>query len=409
MPSTIEVLSEAGIEELWQKCCSVKELSFQEFCEHLYDSLSVSHDPFQRLIGDMIASWRDITGTCSRILCIGQSNEDFAIELARRDNEGGDLDFSRGVLMKGRLLKDSMSLRDVEFREWNMGKDLALYPESVFNYILSVHILHFLKEPEIAIREYFRVLKPCGGVILAEPRSQNVHDQIFDFDGAQMRSMLEAAGFRMNSIKSVASGIIGTAVKPRYSFEANEYRFVSAETREDIEKVFRLRYQVYCVELGVEPADSSGFLRDIYDEYATHFLAVDKNNRPVGTVRVVPNNPRGFPMDSDFPLTEYMKVNGISKGVEGGRFVIHKDIKREDRVAVAFGLFKCLSDYCREIGVYDIFTTTMLKIVKKYNMPGFKQIGEPFRYPEPLASTLWVPMHCDISIAYENYLKSLSK
>jgi N-acyl-L-homoserine lactone synthetase len=228
----------------------------------------------------------------------------------------------------------------------------------------------------------------------------------------QLRSKLEASEFRINNIMpadSVNSDLIATAVKPRYYFENGGYRFLSAEAMEDLEKVWGLLYQTYCIELGVEPEDPSGFLRDVYDEYATHFLAIDENNRPVGTMRVVPNNPKGFPMDSDFPLTEYMKVNGISRGVEGGRFVIHKDIKREDRSTVAFNLFKCLSDYCTETGVYDIFTTTMLKIVQKYNMPGFKQIGEPFRYPEPLSSTLWVPMHCDIRIAYKNYLKSLSQ
>lgn len=409
MLSAIEVLIEDEIEELWQKCCGFGKLSLKDFYEHLlYNSLSRSNDPFQRLIGDMIMSWGNITNKCSRMLCIGHDDGDVLIELGRRDCEGGDRDFSRAVLMKARLLENNMLLKNVEFCEWDMAKGLTLYSDGVFNCIISVYNLNLLNDPETAIREYFRMLKPSGGAILAEPRHPNEHYQILDLDEEQLRSKLEAAGFRINTIKSIASEIIATALKPRYYFEANGYRFISAETREDIERVFRLRYQVYCVELGVESADRSGFLRDMYDEYATHFLAMDENNRPVGTMRVVPSNPRGFPMDSDFPLTEYMKMNGISKGVEGGRFVINKDVKKEDRSTVAFGLFKCLSDYCTKTGIYDIFTTTMLKIVQKYNMPGFKQIGEPFRYPDPLSSMLWVPMHCDIRIAYKNYLKSLS-
>ena len=410
MPSAsemLEVLREDEIEELWQKCCGFRELSLGDFYAHVYDSLPRSYDPFQRLIGDMLVSWGNITSKGSRILCVGHSNGDFLIELGRRSCEVDNGDFSRAVLMKARVLKNNMLLKNVEFREWDMENGLTLYPESVFNCVLSVHTLHFLKEPEIAIREYFRMLKPSGGVILAEPRRPNKDYQTLDLNEEQLRSKLEAAGFRINSITCVDSELMVTALKPRYYFEMNGYRFLSAESREDLEKVWGLLYEVYCLELGVEPADQSGFLRDIYDEYATHFLAVDENNRPVGTMRVVPNNPKGFPMDSDVPLTEYMKVNGISKGVEGGRFVIHKDVKREDRSTVGFGLFKCLSDYCTDTGVYDIFTTTMLKIVQKYEMPGFKQIGEPFRYPEPLSSTLWVPMHCDIRIAYKNYLKSL--
>jgi N-acyl-L-homoserine lactone synthetase len=409
MPRAIEALIEDEIENLWQKCCGFGELSLKDFYEHLLDdSLSRSHDPFQRLICDMIMSWGNITSECSRMLCIGRDDGAFLIELGRRGCEGDNRDFSRAVSMKARLLKNNTLLKNVEFRGWDMRKGLTINADSVFNCIISFYTLHFLNEPEIAIREYFRMLKPSGGVILAEPRRQNEHYQILDFDEEQLRSKLEAAGFRINTIKSVASEIIATALKPMYYFEADGYRFISAETKEDLDKVFSLRYQVYCVELGVEPEDRTGFLRDIYDEYATHFLAVDENNQPVGTMRVVPKNPMGFPMDSDFPLTEYMEVNGIPKGVEGGRFVIDKDVKREDRSTIAFGLFKCLSDYCSNTGVYDIFTTTMLKIVKKYSMPGFKQIGEPFHYPEPLSSMLWVPMHCDIRVAYKNYLKSLS-
>jgi N-acyl-L-homoserine lactone synthetase len=410
MLSVIEVLIEDEIEELWQKCCGFGELSFKDFYEHiLYNSLSGSNDPFQRLISDMIMSWGNITGKCSRMLCIGHDDGDVLIELGRRDCEGANRDFSRAVLMKARLLKNDMLLKNVEFCEWDMAKGLTLYSYSVFNCIISVNNLNLLNEPDIAVCEYFRMLKPSGGVILAEPRHPNEHCQRLDLDAERLRSKLEDAGFRINTIKSVASEVIATALKPSYYFEAGGYRFISAETQEDLKKVLRLRYQVYCVELGVESTDSSGFLRDMYDEYATHFLAIDENNRPVGTMRVVPSNPMGFPMDSDFPLTEYMKMNGISKGVEGGRFVIDKGVKREDRGTIAFGLFKCLSDYCTKTGIYDIFTTTMLKIVHKYSMPGFKQIGEPFRYPEPLSSMLWVPMHCDIRVAYKNYLKSISQ
>ena len=109
-------------------------------------------------------------------------------------------------------------------------------------------------------------------------------------------------------------------------------------------------------------------------------------------------------MDSDFPLTEYMRANGISRAVEGGKFVIHRDVVPEARAIVGFGLFKGLIDYCRETGVNDIFTTTQSKIVQRYRTPGFEQIGEPFEYPGPLSGVLWVPMHCDIREAYDGFL-----
>jgi SAM-dependent methyltransferase len=407
MTSAIELLREDETEELWQKCCGFSELSLEDFCAYVYNSLPRSYDQCHRLAADMLVSSGTSSNKTSRILCVGLGSGEFAIELGLEGYKIDKPDFYRAESVRAKLWKNSVLLKNVEFREWDIGKGFTLYAEGVFDCILSFHTLHFLKEPEIPIREYFRVLKPSGGVILVEPRRKSNLHHVLHLDEEQLSSKLEACGFRTNRMTAVDSRIIATALKPRYYFEMNGYRFLNAESRGDLEKVWGLLHEVYSLELGVEPADKSGFLRDIYDEYTTHFLAVDENNRPVGTMRVVPDNPKGFPMDSDFPLTEYMKVNGISRGVEGGRFVIHKDVKREDRSTVAFGLFKCLSDYCTDTGVYDIFTTTMLKIVQKYNMPGFKQIGEPFRYPEPLSSTLWVPMHCDIRIAYKNYLKSL--
>jgi SAM-dependent methyltransferase len=405
MPSAIEVLKEDEIEELWQKCCGLGGLSLGDFYAHVYDSLPRSHDPFQRLIGDMLVSWGNITSKGSRILCVGHSNGDFLIELGRRSCEVDNRDFSRAVLMKARLLKNNMLLKNVEFREWDMEKGLTLYPESVFNCVLSVRTLHFLREPEIAIREYFRMLKPSGGVILAEPRRRDKQYHILDFNEEQLRSKLEAAGFRINTIKSVDSELIATALKPRYYFEANGYRFISAETRDDLEKVFRLRHQVYCVELGVEPENDRGLQRDVYDECAVHFLALNGNNKPVGILRAVPNNPKGFPLDLDFPLKEYMRANGISKAVDVGRFAIHRGLAREERAGVAFGLFKGLFEYCRETGTNDIFSSTQVKLAKRYDLPGFRQIGEPFEYPKPLSGVLWIPMHCDIRRAYEDYLR----
>jgi SAM-dependent methyltransferase len=407
MTSAIEMLRAEETEELWQKCCGFRELSLEDFCAYVYNSLPRFYDQCHRLVTDVFVSSGSSSNKTSRILCIGLGSGDFAIELGREGYKIDKPDFYRAESVRARLLKSNVLLKKVEFREWDMGKGFTLYPEGIFDCVLSVHALHFLKEPEIPIREYFRVLKPSGGIILVEPRRMSKLYHGLQLNEEQLRSKLEACGLRTNRITSVDSRIIASALKPRYYFEMNGCRFLNAESREDLEKVWGLLYEVYSLELGVEPADQSGFLRDIYDEYATHFLAVDENNRPVGTMRVVPNNPKGFPMDSDFPLTEYIKVNGISRGVEGGRFVIHKDVKREARSTVAFGLFKCLSDYCTDTGVCDIFTTTMLKIVQKYEMPGFKQIGEPFRYPEPLSGTLWVPMHCDIRIAYKNYLKSL--
>ena len=127
-------------------------------------------DRCQRLIADVLVSAGSSNNKRSRILYTGLSSGDFSIELGHDGYKADNTDFYCAALVKARLWKNKVLLKNVEFREWDIGKGFTLYPESVFDCILSVHTLHFLKEPEIPIREYFRVLKPSGGVILAEPR-----------------------------------------------------------------------------------------------------------------------------------------------------------------------------------------------------------------------------------------------
>jgi N-acyl-L-homoserine lactone synthetase len=403
MTSAIEVLREDESEELWQKCCGFRELTLEDFYARLYDSLPRSCDRCQRLVADVLVSSGSGHNKHSRILYTGLSSGDSSIELGHDTYRAENKDFSCAALMKARLWNNKVLLENVEFREWDIGKGFTLYPESVFDCVLSVHTLHFLKEPEVPIRQYFRVLKPSGGVILAEPRRMSELYHVVDLNENQLRSKLQAAGFRINSITSVDSELIATALKPRYCFESNGYRFISAETLEDLEKVFRLRYQVYCVELGVEPKNAYGLERDVYDEFSVHFLALDENDEPVGTLRALPNNPKGFPMEADFPLREYMRANGISRAVEGSRFAIAKVLPTEARAVVGFGLMKGLIDYCRETEVNDIFNTTQLKVFKRFEVKGFRPIGEPFEYSGRWAGVLWVPMHCDIREVYKNY------
>jgi N-acyl-L-homoserine lactone synthetase len=353
------------------------------------------------------------------------------------------------MLQRARLKKNKVGLENVEFKEWDIEKGLALYPEANFDCVLSVHALYSLREPEAAIREYLRVLKPGGHLIMAEPRSpirvipiaKEIYQEggladliklLFTQSGVgicnlligkrlrdgkyhyweeeKLRRLLHKAYFGIDTVVpayAAGSDLLATAVKPKYCFEMNSYRFLSAESYEDLQKVWRLRYQVYCAELGLLAKNQSGLERDMYDEYAMHFLAVDEEGRAVGTMRFVYNNPKGFPMDSDFPLTEYIKANGILRALEGGRFVIVKDLGNDARITVGFGLFKCLYDYCNETGIYDIFTVTHPKILKKYTLPGVRPIGAPFRYSKALSGGLWVPVHCNIREAYQNYLKGM--
>ncbi len=419
-----------------------------ELYARFYDSLPRYYGPYQRLLLDVARAVGDSTPGGGRILDAGCGTGSYSIELGQRGYIVDGVDSSQAMLHRARLKKNNARLQNVEFKEWDIEKGLTIYPDNTFDCVLSVHVLFALREPENAISEYFRVLRPSGRFILAEPqhpvRIIPILKEIYRDGGLSnigkllvtqfgvgvcnlllakslkehghhrwneedLRSKLEGFCFRVGSMVpayAANSDLLATAIKPKCYFETNGYRFLIAETREDLEKVWKLRYQVYCVEMGYEPENRSGLERDVYDDHAANFLALDEHNTPVATMRMVADNPSGFPMDSDFPLTEYVRANGISRAVEGGRFAISKDLAREARHLVAFGLFKILYDYCNDTGIDDIFTVTQPKIVQKYGMPGVRPIGEPFEYSKPLCGGLWVPVHCNISQAYDNYLKA---
>jgi N-acyl-L-homoserine lactone synthetase len=351
-------------------------------------------------------------------------------------------------LEKARQKISRAGLANVNFEKWDINEGLTLFPDDTFGGVISVHVLYTLNKPEMALREYLRVLKPGGRLILAEPQHTigvvpafkeiyregglinlvklaitqtgvglcNMLIRIKHRSGSyrcwsqgEMRTALEESGFSVDSVKptyATDSLLLVTAAKPRYAFEMNGYKFASVETTEDLERALGLRYQVYCVELALRPEYEPGVEKDVYDDYAIHFLAIDNSMKPVATLRIVAANPNGFPMDEDFPLSEHIKAKGISTAVESGRFVIHKDVPREDRGGIAFGLFKCLVNYCQEAGIEDMFCTAWPRIVDKYEMPGLTKIGEEFKYTNLLGDDNWVvPLHCNIKKAYESYLK----
>jgi len=151
MTSAIEMLREDQTEELWQKCCGFTELSLEDFCAYVYNSLPRSYDQCHRLATDVFVSSGTSSNKTSRILCVGLGSGEFAIELGREGYKIDKPDFYRAESVRARLWKNNVLLKKVEFREWDMGKGFTLYPEGVFDCVLSVHALHFLKEPEISI------------------------------------------------------------------------------------------------------------------------------------------------------------------------------------------------------------------------------------------------------------------
>ncbi len=68
---------------------------------------------------------------------------------------------------------------------------------------------------------------------------------------------------------------------------ADQYDLVLARSSHHLDEVFRLRYQVYCLERGFEPS-RNGRESDEFDRFARHALIRHRaNHQVIGTVRLV--------------------------------------------------------------------------------------------------------------------------
>jgi len=155
------------------------------------------------------------------------------------------------------------------------------------------------------------------------------------------------------------------------------FEMVRADTDELLNEVFKLRYQVYCLETGFENPEEhpDAMERDVEDTYAVHYLLRHKaSQKYVATTRLILHEPgRQFPVEvhCEIETTEQLARVPLGERAEISRFCISKEFKRRkgesgtlegvdresiDRHSVderrtfphlILGLFACLIDLSR--------------------------------------------------------------
>ena len=91
----------------------------------------------------------------------------------------------------------------------------------------------------------------------------------------------------------------------------------------DLETLYRFRHEVYVNDLGWLPPHPSGLLRDDYDDLSYNYAALDECGSVIGSIRVVPDNPAGLPLERINPLNGYR--DGGRRIVELCRFAVARD------------------------------------------------------------------------------------
>ena len=109
---------------------------------------------------------------------------------------------------------DFVQTRRRRYGDLDLSGDLHAIPckTASFDAIVNVEVLEHLQEPEAALREMFRVLKPGGRLYLIAPQGWEEHcvpRDFYRFTQFGLRYLLEKVGFRGNTIVPLG-GTFGT-------------------------------------------------------------------------------------------------------------------------------------------------------------------------------------------------------
>lgn len=187
------------------------------------------------------------------------------------------------------------------------------------------------------------------------------------------------------------------------------------EDMDDLKKLYQLRYDVYCVQKNFLRQDDypDRCETDVFDQHSLHFGAFDDLGNALGTLRLVKNSPRGFPMTDHCDINvpdhildkageisrlavsniirkrkgdgEYgMAVNGGSIDSASEKRTDHN--RRRHRPDIVVGLYKSLYQESRRCGITHWIAAMepgLLKLLRRFYF-SFESIGPEVDYYGPV-------------------------
>jgi N-acyl-L-homoserine lactone synthetase len=172
--------------------------------------------------------------------------------------------------------------------------------------------------------------------------------------------------------------------------------FRRAQTEDEMTAIYKLRYEVYCLEKRYLNADDypDHLEHDEWDKYSVHFIA-KSNDNIVGTVRLIKESPIGFPIEKHFGIKRTEVPTKVF--AEGSRFIVRSQF-RKSIFKIANGLNRCIIEACIEEGITDLYIILDERLYAAYTRIGLvlEEVGKPQRcfgcvntpYVMPLRETL---------------------
>jgi N-acyl amino acid synthase of PEP-CTERM/exosortase system len=196
-----------------------------------------------------------------------------------------------------------------------------------------------------------------------------------------------------------------------------KYKFGIIEDSEILKDTFRVRHEVYVDEFGFENKEDhpDGLETDDYENESIHFAVLNESDSVVGTIRLVLDSDKGFPIEHAVETSFIGKKPDRSKIGEISRLAVSKDIRRRavdgmygvesyltekeggilpdngpipdemkgrKNPIIVLGLYQVMYQESRRRGITHWYMITEEKVfyaLKKYGFL-FHQIGDPVEY-----------------------------
>ena len=386
-----------------------------------YDSLN-SFRPYQEMMGVILDYLR--LGSGQKVLDAGCGTGNLEMRILQKNIDNLEIkavDFSGAMLRRAekKLAKD----RSVVISEIDLNDKLP-FPDNHFDRVVSVNVVHILKNPERAIHEFARVLAHGGKLIVVTlkegyemPLILKAHSHIHEDDAqwktknllAWFRLVFRTFGFNGTAVKFIFVALFNKAVDreikgfsrkelERIFFEAGlemensgliygdqEFIYVVrksevwiklAKTEKELRDCFVLRKKIFVEEFGVVEKNAAlDTETDEYDSHSFHFLVIE-NGEPIGTLRLIKATASGGARG----LYEFSDSLDLDKALEFSRVSLIKE-KRGN-----FGIFIKMLKYTHKFAVdagYNYFCGTirvsLLKFLKRLKWDIIFE-SEPFEY-----------------------------
>lgn len=109
-----------------------------------------------------------------------------------------------------------------------------------------------------------------------------------------------------------------------------KFRFGVINDKMVLKDTFKMRYEVYVEEFGFEKQEDhpDQLETDNWEDESIHMACLNENDAVVGTIRLVLNSPKGFPIESSTELTFIGDKPPKNQIAEISRLTVSKDLRR---------------------------------------------------------------------------------